>query len=82
MEIPGLARALSPAPGRQRRPLILGGRPPAGGKKWTDPLLSFTATMLSLPSFREFCLSRLAVLAAAGGADATEDSRRTVAQTA
>jgi hypothetical protein len=40
------------------------------------------ATMLSLPSFRELCLSRLAVLVAAGGADATEDSRRAVAQTA
>jgi hypothetical protein len=38
--------------------------------------------MLSLPSYRELWLNRLAVLAAAGGADATEESRRTVAQTA
>jgi hypothetical protein len=42
----------------------------------------FKATMLSLTSCGELWLSRLAVLAAAGGADATEESRRAVAQTA
>jgi len=38
--------------------------------------------MSSLTSLRKLCLSSFALLAAAGGADATEESRRAGAETA